>query len=294
MNITYNRVSQDRPWIVLIHGIAVTEKVWSSPLDEKILFISFKTLLKEEKDIVPIVARCREDYNIATWTQGQYSTIEEAAQELRTLTESLESNDIIFIAHSRGGLVARYAIQEYQLKPRALICLSTPHIGSMFANVIIRYFGSLHHIVPSITNFEVPLRELCMGSDFIQKINSSEGLAKEGHVDHYDIQGTSTAFFHIFFPLGSRKILLCNIMSSLERLFGRKTIDEWQNGKGDGFVSVASSRSPLTIDSKSFQLPVNHANILIDSTVWNVVKSILQRCFTPQFGVSSSEFEAKF
>lgn len=40
------KTANKNPWIVLIHGFGVTEKVWFAPLDEKTLFMSFRTMLK--------------------------------------------------------------------------------------------------------------------------------------------------------------------------------------------------------------------------------------------------------
>ncbi|MCX5808951.1 MAG: hypothetical protein NTX36_06215, partial [Proteobacteria bacterium] len=78
------KISSENPWVVLIHGFGVTEKVWFSPLEEKTRFISFKTLLKDEKEVIPFAQRCNDhSYNIASWTQNVDSTIDEAAVELK-------------------------------------------------------------------------------------------------------------------------------------------------------------------------------------------------------------------
>lgn len=71
-------------------------------------------------------------------------------------------------------------------------------------------------------------------------------------------------------------------MKSIEKIFGNRLIPEWRDGYGDGFVSVESAKSLLTLHENYFKMPVNHANILIDSKVWGVVKTILSSCTPAQ------------
>jgi len=266
------KVSDENPWVLLIHGFGVTEKVWFSPLDEKTRFISFKTLLKDEREIIPFAERCNKSFfNIACWTQDITSTIDEAASELKTLSESIESGNIVYIAHSRGGLVARRAIQKYNLNPKALICLSTPHRGSRFADMVMKYKNLVKMCFRSMDDFMLPIEELHTGSDIIREINMPENLELERHITHFDIYGDTTAYFNIGF---------FNVMKSVNKVFGDRLIEEWKEGCGDGFVSVDSAKSPLTSDANCFRLPVNHANILIDRKAWDIVKTILQKSFT--------------
>lgn len=265
--------SDEKPWVILIHGLGVTEKVWFSPLEEKTLFLSFRTLLKHEKEIKPFAERLTDSFNIASWTQDAYSKIEDAANELKRIIDSIAGNDIILIAHSRGGLVARKAIQLYNLKPKALICLSTPHYGSRFADIVMKYLGIIRLIVPSIGRFSEPINELCTYSNTIKKINSDEGLEYEKHVPHFDIYGNSVSYYKKGF---------LNIMGSIEGIFGRKTIEEWRDGYGDGFVAKNSCVSPLTSPDNTYCLPVNHVNILIDNRIWDVVNNILTKFRSPR------------
>jgi len=268
------RVSDVHPWVVLIHGLGATEQGWIAPLEEQILFVTFKTLLKEEPEIVPFAERLKGQYNIATWTQRQHSTIDEGAHELYSLVQSIESKRIIFIAHSRGGLVARRAIQNYTIKPTALICLSTPHYGSRLADFFVKYFSILRWILSSLEGYEASIKELCTNSPFIREINGHRGLERERDIPHYDICGNSTSFFHLI-RIGSRNLL--NMVELSERIFGTRTIPELKRGYGDGMTSVQSCRSPLTAPENHIVLPVNHANILVDRRVWDSVQTILQK-----------------
>ncbi|MCX8109925.1 MAG: alpha/beta hydrolase [Syntrophorhabdaceae bacterium] len=260
--------SDSKVWIVLIHGLGVSEKVWFEPLEEKVLFITFKRLLKKEKDIIPFAERLKGRYNIASWTQDEKSTIDEAAGELKKIVSSLPSKDYIIIAHSRGGLVARRALQLYNLTPKALICLSTPHYGSRFADIVMRYSKIISLIVPYIRRFLVPIGELCTNSNLIREINSIEKIELEKTIPHFDIYGNNVTYI---------KKGPFDIIGSLESISGKNTPHEWRQGYGDGFVAVGSSVSPVTEKDNVYCLSVNHLNILIDNKVWDIVNKILTR-----------------
>ncbi|MCX7964998.1 MAG: alpha/beta hydrolase [Syntrophorhabdaceae bacterium] len=262
--------SEKNPWVVLIHGLGVSEKVWFNPLDERALFVSFKMLLKDEKNITPFAERLKGAYNILSWSQDKESTIDEAAAELKNISLMLNNKKFLILAHSRGGLVARRAIQLYNLKPMALICLSSPHFGSSFADLVIKHSKWLSIMMPSLKGYLTSIEELCTHSTFIKALNSEDALKKEDHVKHYDIYGNSTIYTKIWF---------INILGSVERVLGKKAIDEWRYGLGDGFVSVKSGVSPLTPEKNAYLLPLNHLNILIDNKTWDIVKSILTEAF---------------
>lgn len=265
------KISNENPWVILIHGLGVTEKVWFSPLEEKTRFISFKALLKDEKEVVPFAERCnRHAYNIACWTQNINGTIDEAAVELKDLMESIDSKDTVFIAHSRGGLVARRAIQKFGLNPKALVCLSTPHFGSRFADLTMKHSKFIKRILRSMDDLMIPVAELHTGSGIIKDINSPYKLELERHVPHFDICGDTTAYFKIGF---------FNVMRSIETVFGDRLIREWREGHGDGFVSVESAKSLLTTHDNYFKLPVNHVNILVNGDVFSTVNRILGDIF---------------
>ncbi len=270
------KTANKNPWIVLIHGFGVTEKVWFAPLDEKTLFMSFRTLLKEEKEVISFSERLKEHYNIASWTQGAHGTIDDAVIELKNLVDALDSQNMFFVAHSRGGLVARRAIQQYGLKPKALICLSTPHHGSRFADLVMRYFTGITFFLPSVKPHASPIRELCTDSDIVKEMNQPGQIEKEKHVPHYDIAGNSTAFFGIRMKIYGKDMILFHVMRSIERIFGSMLIPEWRNGEGDGFVKTSDSKSPLTSDGCFHILPVNHSNILVRKDVYSIIYNILQ------------------
>jgi pimeloyl-ACP methyl ester carboxylesterase len=260
------RTSNEKPWLVLIHGFGVSEKSWSAPDEEKIKFISFKSLLKHEKEKISFIDRCGGHYNIASWTQNPFGSVDDAAVELKDLVSTIESSDYIFVAHSRGGLVARQAIQRYGVRPRALICLATPHYGSRLADSVIKFMPLIKMAVPNIEQNRNSIDELRTNSEFIQNINRPENSEHERHVPHFDICGNSARYFD-WGPV--------NVIGSAQSVLGSRVIDEWKEGRGDGFVSIKLAKSPATPDEHFYILPVNHANILVNRTVFDIVSDIL-------------------
>jgi pimeloyl-ACP methyl ester carboxylesterase len=261
--------SHEKTWLVLIHGLGVSERIWSVPGEEKMKFISFKTLFKQEKEVVSFVDRCYRQYNIASWTQNPFGSIDDAAFQLKDLVSNIGNRDFIFVAHSRGGLVARRAIQLYGLRPKALICLATPHHGSRLADLVIKYMPFIKMAVPSIEQNRASINELRTDAEFIRDINNPENLENEKHVFYFDVCGDSTRYFD-WGPI--------NIIGSAQNIFGSLVIDEWRDGAGDGFVSIKSAKSPVTPEKHFYLLPVNHANILINRTTFDIVSDILAKC----------------
>lgn len=262
------KYSDRKPWLVLIHGLGVSEKSWNVPCKEKVKFISFKTLLKNEKEATSFVDRCVGKYNIASWTQNPFGSVDDAAAELKKLVDNIKSRDFIFIAHSRGGLVARRAIQRYGLHPKALICLATPHHGSGLADYVIKYMTLIKKAVPSIEQNRASIDELRTEAGLIRDINSPENIEHEKKVPCFDICGDKPRYFN-WGPI--------NIIGSAQSVFGSRVIDEWKDGAGDGFVSIKSAKSPMTPDGHFYVLSLNHVNILVNKTVFDIVSEILAK-----------------
>lgn len=76
-------------------------------------------------------------------TVPMVGSIERRAQALATHIESIGPAPVIIIAHSMGGLDARYAIQSLGLADRvaALVTIGTPHRGTSLADLS-------EHVVP--------------------------------------------------------------------------------------------------------------------------------------------------
>lgn len=205
----------------------------------------------------------------------------------------LTKNGIIFITHSRGGLVARKAIELLNIKCPALITLATPHHGSNLAKlagslsgisrIIYPFFenaekGTARSTIKRITEFlkSEAIRELLPESSFISGLDDKR-LATTKTLS---FGGTDPTLFTIY---RWREDRIKGIMTP-EKLFSIPEIltsfvpegmlpEELIMGKGDGLVSKRSSEAPHT--SEHYNLALNHARILFDPSVRKTVSSFV-------------------
>jgi len=203
-------------------------------------------------------------------------------------------NGIIFITHSRGGLVARKAIELLNLKCLALITLATPHHGSNLAKLAGSLSGVSRIIYPFFENAEKgtarstvkrvmeflkseAIRELLPGSPFITGFDDRRLTT----VKILSFGGTDPTLFTIY---RWREERIRGVMTP-EKLFSIPEIltsfipegmlpEELIMGKGDGLVSKRSSEAPYT--SEHYNLPLNHAMILFDPSVRKAVASFVR------------------
>ncbi len=203
-------------------------------------------------------------------------------------------NGIIFIAHSRGGLVARKAIELLNPKCPALITLATPHHGSNLAKLAGSLSGISRIIYPFFENAEKgtagstikrvmeflkseAIVELLPGSSFIRGFDDSR-LAS---VKTLSFGGTDPTLFTLY---RWRKDRARGVMTP-EKLFSIPEIltsfvsegmlpEELINGRGDGLVSKRSAEAPFAAEHHNLHL--NHAMILFSPSVRKTVSSFVR------------------
>jgi len=116
--------------VLLVHGVAFRDKTF---------------FLKYWGDIPAILER--NGAKVYIGNQQAYGTIESNARQLKDrvneILEATGSEKVNIIAHSRGGLEARYMISilGMESKVATLTTLSTPHRGSTMADLIIKNVG---------------------------------------------------------------------------------------------------------------------------------------------------------
>jgi Predicted acetyltransferases and hydrolases with the alpha/beta hydrolase fold len=114
---------------VLVHGLCDSEKTWEFEEDP---LLDYGTMLQRELDYHPVYLRYNSGLHIST--NGR-----RLAQQLNELVESSAEpiEEMIFIAHSMGGLVVRSACHYGQQsgdawvkRVKKIFFLGTPHLGS--------------------------------------------------------------------------------------------------------------------------------------------------------------------
>ncbi len=79
----------------------------------------------------------RHGARVHTARVAALGTVPERARALADIIEDLDTKRVLILAHSMGGLDARYVVSALGLAPRVagVICVGTPHRGSCLANV---------------------------------------------------------------------------------------------------------------------------------------------------------------
>ncbi len=157
-------------WIVLIHGMGVTERSWTDPYSESMVggFLPFDYVLTDlnrppdslNKGHPVFGSFClstplrmlpsrpsgfwdllsKAGYGLVTWTQrDSLGPLARGVEELGEILECFSSGDrVVLLGHSRGGLIARKFLQEDGSgsgKVKAVVLLGTPNRGSQIADL---------------------------------------------------------------------------------------------------------------------------------------------------------------
>lgn len=233
----------------------------------------------------------KEGYTLITYSQKRpASPIDVATLELKEIlesTRSYSSSGFVLIGHSRGGLIGRGYLHHYKDRGvKALITISTPHKGTKMTTLV-KYIspfasfikplipeserGSILYLLKKISEFlSAPaVKELMPDSNIIKSLDD---CVMDG-VKYLSIGGSNPSL------LCFRRITEVNKArgekASVEKIFSfpdavemfvprRFLPDEIKKGKGDGLVSVESSRMPL---SEHYTFSLNHAEILFSRKV---------------------------
>lgn len=282
-----------KPAIIFIHGLGMDKDIWVNPSNSRILggMFPLKVLLRKcFPDEPPGAIRTLFDilrqkgYTVVTWSQKRPAgPIGPAVQELQEVVRAVRGmghGSILLVGHSRGGLIARKYLAGTDKTVQALITLATPHQGSTVAGIagyvspLAAWLapvipkgekGTLRFALQRVLEFlrSRALRELLPESAFFQSLNDGP---KEG-LYCASVGGTSPNLFtlsRIAVPEIFEKIVPATLFP-----------EEMKQGKGDGLVSVESSRLPWSDEHHLFGL--NHAEILFDERVNDIVAGIIER-----------------
>lgn len=139
-------VSDGREALVLVHGHYWKDGVGHDfdPAERAFLYEPFRADPRYEE--------LRRRYRVYTYLYPSHADYAYSSTALAEALERLPSHgphpDVTVVAHSMGGLVARYAMQKGRAgeRLRKLITLATPHHGTILASIIMSA-GPLHRKV---------------------------------------------------------------------------------------------------------------------------------------------------
>jgi pimeloyl-ACP methyl ester carboxylesterase len=287
------RGDSEKPAIVLIHGLGMDRNIWVDPSESHILggLLPLRVMVGRKRDkpvqrmesvFHDLVVR---GYSIVTWSQGRPAgPIDLVIPELKEavkLAGASSLKGVVLIGHSRGGLIARrYLSSLPNDSVRMLITVATPHKGSSMA----RLAGCLSPLASGISRFVPPsekecfalslkrvceflssnaLRELLPDSPFFQALKDE----RREDISYAALGGTNPALFTlcgIAFPSLLEKIVPAGIYP-----------EEMRSGRGDGLVSLESSKFPWESEHRAFHC--NHAEALLRQEVRSAVVDLIEQ-----------------
>jgi pimeloyl-ACP methyl ester carboxylesterase len=256
------------------------------------------------KDLATLFHTMKErGYTVLTWSQQRPSAgIDVAVSELReivTMTEDHCRAGMILIGHSRGGLVARQYLACGDKRVRCLITLATPHLGSRMAQwaeyvnplaslvsalLPVSERGTTSYAVRKVLDFlrSTAVKQLLPDSGFFRALNDRRCKG----VYYLSFGGKDPTLFSVYrraitrvrhddkerVSVQSRRVF--SFPDIFEKVIPSRLFpDELKQGRGDGLVSVQSSRLPWADEHHDFD--VNHAGILFDERIKGIVATTL-------------------
>ena len=303
LDTTIRRGEPGKPVVIFIHGLGMDREFWTSPSETMILARNVpmryfaasnpapsKSPPKSKITIGDVPERINNlwhavierGFSALCWSQrrpvGPISiAVEELAEIVSRVKSMFPKGPLLFVCHSRGGLIARKYMESDTAGIRALITLATPHHGSSltkFAEHLLPVSSAIKKILPDDSQAtativmknvielisSTALKELLPGSDFIKGLPASPakgieylsfGGTEARMLDVYRWQKRDGAFYpgHILTIPGSLlKVLPASVVP-----------EEMKQGRGDFMVTAESARLPWT--SEHIDVSANHITI---------------------------------
>jgi len=123
--------------LVLVHGFQFSKGEGLSMEDlEGFAKETWAPLVTRFHTIASFNGSDRKPYRIYAFLYDPFRPVTENGEDLAKWLSyfTRHGNEIVIVAHSMGGLVARSAIEEHGAKVAKLITLGTPHLGTPLAN----------------------------------------------------------------------------------------------------------------------------------------------------------------
>ncbi len=282
----FHRGSGDRPLVLFIHGMGMDLRVWASPSEARVLAGRYPLAIllgENHQDLRNTFSDLIDHgFSVLVWSQSRPAgPIGASVKELTHLIEDHRAfigNGVMFICHSRGGLVARKFLEHAEIPVRGLVTFATPHHGTTMAKwgaYLAPYASFLDRalsgyrkrdILPAFRRVlrflgSTGLKELLPGSSFYRSLRDTmpEGCRC------LSLGGTNPDLVRL------RGLSLADLS---EKLFPERFIpQELRRGRGDGMVTAQSARFPSA--DLHHDMPVNHAEILFDPVARRIVSEFV-------------------
>ena len=206
--------------IILVHGVAVKD------------FLFFKAFGKIEKILKT------EKYHVYTAATDAFGSIESNAAQLKAYIQKVlkeeQAQKVNLIAHSKGGLDAKYMIQHLCMEDKvaSLTTLCTPHQGASLASTLLKLPKVLLYIIAFFINVGYRI----LGDKHPDSLKACQQLQRTAYLED--------DFLHIY-----EKIYCQSYSSVLEKSREDFVMDvplmlfkKFDQCPSDGLVSVESAK----------------------------------------------------
>jgi pimeloyl-ACP methyl ester carboxylesterase len=280
MDILFHKGKEKGPLVVFIHGMGMDVRTWAEPSGARILGGRYPLSALAGPDVE--IATSFQDlrnrgHSLLSWSQSRpvgpiMTAVAELDELLRRYREQA-SLGVIFVCHSRGGLVARKYLERPDIPVRVMITIATPHHGTSMAR-----WAAILSPVAAAVNQLIDMTGRDFTSAFRQMLGflGSPGLKEllPGSRFYSGLKDTDRKGTFLVSVGGTNPDLLRAVSISLPDLIGRVLPDavvpeEMREGMGDGVVSAASSVLPYADEHLNVHL--NHGALLFDNEVRSLV-----------------------
>lgn len=177
--------------VVFIHGLAESDEVWRlghDPADPDTT--PYGDRLRDAHERTPVYLRYNAGLRVSENGRRASDKLEDLVGSWPVPVESVS-----LVGHSMGGLVARYAAHEADLRGaswvrslRSVITLGTPHLGAPLASSA----DAVHRVMQQVPEVEPISRVLGSRSVGVQDLHHGSDVPFVGHVTYYFVAATLT------------------------------------------------------------------------------------------------------
>ncbi len=236
----------------------------------------------------------KEGFSVLLYSQKRPAAetevlVDELSDLLREYLDEVRDG-VVFITHSRGGIVARGVLKNMSIPCLGFVSIATPHRGTRVATVA-SYLGGLNGVLRPLLErtkergvmmkaigstvdllCSKAIRELRPDSPVLLSLDGEE--LRGCRV--LSIGGTDPTFlvFYKWHESCKKYKEMFSIPDIAGRLIPKRLLpEELKQGRGDGLVTAESSEAPLAY--RHYNFPLNHAALPFHPDVRGVILRFL-------------------
>lgn len=281
-----NKVTQqvkEQNVLIFVHGMLGGQDTFKE-------FLQTKHPIFADKSVAVLVFRYPNNASLARSGEFLFQAVREHVPA---------KAKVVFVCHSAGGLVARYAVEIKGLRPEKMVFLGVPSDGSSLAKL--KIVADLNDLIPGIVEIGLPAKlrqviregsgeigiDLDTGSLFLQFLDRGRPAPDDFYDNYYVFYGrilepilgiaVGTAFNMRKDDFTKKMLANANVPFLLEEGLAimKKTGLPHEVLFGDGVVTVASALKTPCRKSNEHRYSLNHDQLVRDQRVITRVLDVI-------------------